>query len=349
MSSNWPYPWQQETLDELARVYAQDRFPHALLIQSRSYLTNDLKAIAVEHRGCQITTVEHYDFANRLARFLLCDEVAHQKFLCSQPLCKSCQLFEAGTHPDFIHVSLETNGKKTASEIKVDQIRQLNHHLGMKSQRGGYRVILLYPADSMNVNAANSLLKGLEEPGEKTCLLLVTNQPTRLPVTIRSRCVNIILPAPTDTELDQWAAAHLDKPVQAAISFNSTTLLNQAAQEQWDALYQQFKSDWFTVAQLKINPVSVAANWQAKAPEMTFNWVHDWLLTLVKHQQLTPDAVSVEQQIASQLPPQGLFEMVDKVLIAKLQFATAVNKQLLFENLLLDWSRLNANARRLKA
>ena len=111
---------------------------------------------------------------------------------------------------------------KFAKDIRVDDVRKLNGFFNFSSAEGGRRVVIVDAADEMNVQAANALLKRLEEPPENATLLLVTHQPSRLLPTIRSRCRELRLSplnhddmaralhqALPDTDLDQGALAAL--------------------------------------------------------------------------------------------------------------------------------------------
>ncbi len=77
---------------------------------------------------------------------------------------------------------------KPQTELPVDEVRRLSGFFGMTAGAGGWRVAIVDPADDMNENAANALLKQLEEPPEKAMLLLLSHRPGRLLPTIRSRC-----------------------------------------------------------------------------------------------------------------------------------------------------------------
>jgi DNA polymerase-3 subunit delta' len=77
------------------------------------------------------------------------------------------------------------------------------------AQLGGRKVVLIEPVESMNINAANALLKSLEEPSGDTVLLLVSHQPSRLLPTIKSRCVQQACPLPGEAMSLQWLAQAL--------------------------------------------------------------------------------------------------------------------------------------------
>ena len=95
-----------------------------------------------------------------------------------------------GAHPSVLHLTRPANEKTKGFKtvVTVDEIRRVNRFLSMTSHDGGYRVVIVDPADDMNVSAANALLKNLEEPPSRTVFILITHSPGALLPTIRSRC-----------------------------------------------------------------------------------------------------------------------------------------------------------------
>src|SRR5688500_8189115 len=149
-------------------------------------------------------------FARALAQALLCENPSPAALACER--CSACVWFEAGTHPDYRQVEPATaegedgeEGEKKAA-IAVDQIRVLPDFINVSSHRGGPKVIVVHPADALNVNAANALLKSLEEPPPRTYFLLVANRPHQLLPTIKSRSQQVPLPAPDAAVAAAWLA-----------------------------------------------------------------------------------------------------------------------------------------------
>lgn len=120
--------------------------------------------------------------------------------------CKTCKLLAAGTHPDRMLLTLESNPKTGVmrKEIVVDQIRDLSSRLAMASQLGGWQVAVIDPADTMNNPAQNALLKTLEEPSDASLIVLVADQPWRLSATIRSRCQRLDFAVPPQEQALAW-------------------------------------------------------------------------------------------------------------------------------------------------
>lgn len=135
----------------------------------------------------------------RVARFLLATEDAQNDGLFGgtsapttldiDPDHAVAHRVRAGAEPGLAVVTRSLNDKeKLRNEIVVEDIRRLNRFFGLSAADGGRRVVIVDAADEMNVNAANALLKMLEEPPARTTLLLISHQPSRLLPTIRSRC-----------------------------------------------------------------------------------------------------------------------------------------------------------------
>ncbi len=101
------------------------------------------------------------------------------------PGCKSCNKIEKGSHPDIILV------EPTGPYIRIDQIRNLCNILAMKPYEARLRVVIIKDAQAMNPAAGNALLKVLEEPPDRTILILTAMQTSDLLPTIVSRCQHI--------------------------------------------------------------------------------------------------------------------------------------------------------------
>jgi DNA polymerase-3 subunit delta' len=171
------YPWQSAAWERLASLRETGRLPHALLLTGSKGGGMDL-------------------FAQVFAAALLCEKPSG--FACGT--CKTCHLVEAHSHPDFRILAPEEDSK----QIKVDQVREVVDFVGMTSQMGGRKVVLVDGPERMNQSASNALLKSLEEPSRDTVLLLVTDAPHRLLPTIRSRCQSVELPLPSPVEAERW-------------------------------------------------------------------------------------------------------------------------------------------------
>ncbi|MGV0975653.1 MAG: DNA polymerase III subunit delta' [Azonexus sp.] len=160
------------------------RLPHALLI--------------IGQRG-----LGKFALAQAFAKSLLCEDPQEGSRSCGK--CLACNWFEQGNHPDYRLLQpqalvddpdAEEGKKKASQQITIDQVRGLDEFFNIGTHRAGLRIIVVNPADAMNRNTANALLKTLEEPAPGTLFLLVSNEPLRLLPTIRSRCQAIPVGVP---------------------------------------------------------------------------------------------------------------------------------------------------------
>ena len=173
-----PLPWQSEAWQRLESSLASGKLAHAILLA-----------------GPPDIGKRHLQQA--LAARLLCRD-SRGGTACGQ--CRSCELMEAGSHPDCLVVEAEEDSRV----IKIDQIRRLIDFAAKTPALGSDKAILLGPAEAMNTNAANALLKCLEEPSASTSLILYAHQPSLLAATVRSRCQSMPLAVPERSGVLDW-------------------------------------------------------------------------------------------------------------------------------------------------
>lgn len=192
-----PLPWQQAIWQQLQRSYQQNVFSHAYII------SGDLGSGAEQ-------------LADSAAAALLCDGQGFTA--CGH--CDACQLMKAGTHPDICRVGLEEG-----AVLKIAQIRAAIDFAFSTANRGGYRCIVIQPAEAMNVNAANALLKLLEEPGDKTAIFLVSYSMAAIPATLRSRCQQLAVSTADQSLSKQWMAEQAISPAFDQAYYHQRPLL----------------------------------------------------------------------------------------------------------------------------
>lgn len=260
-ASSGLYPWQAATWQGLCDRHNQQGLPHALLISGAS------------GTGKQ-------SFANHLAAFLLCqnNDRARTQSACGQ--CQSCQLLKAGSHPDLLFAKPEDKSR----QIRIDSIRKVNEFLAQTPQISQSQVVILNPLDVLNGNAANALLKTLEEPAGQSYLLLLGERVGSVMPTIRSRCQILSLPMPSSDEAVNWLSNQFSQtydqnlqnlalrlchgaPLKAAEYIKSDQL--QALQGWIDQL-QQWSKD---VAPLQ----TIVSDWSKLDFESVINW---WLVAI---------------------------------------------------------------------
>lgn len=210
------YPWQSDSLDKLSSHRA--RLPHALLLHGNS-------------------GIGKFNFAMQLAKSLLCLAPRTNGEPCQQ--CASCGWYEQNNHPDFRLLAPENDAEEDAdsspaskkttkkSQISVVQVRELGSFLSLSShQSGGLRIVVIHPAEALNITSANGLLKMLEEPPAGVIFILVTHQINRLLPTIISRCRIIDMPMPAKKVALDWLQAQGQADAERLLDYAGGAPLN---------------------------------------------------------------------------------------------------------------------------
>mgnify|MGYP001206714390 CR=1 FL=1 len=323
------YPWQENLWQHLRAYRIQERIPQALLVTG-------------------MAGIGKRDLVEAFARTLLCRAPLADHTTCGH--CQGCTLQAAHTHPDFMLIEPDEPGKA----IGIDKIRQLIIRLALKPQFETYRVVVISPAEQLNNASANAFLKCLEEPTERTCLILLTEKPARLPATIRSRCQTLHCPLPEPAIALQWLQQQGVRE-QAELVLNlaqgAPLLARHQARENWLPLRQTYFETWLKIAEGKANLVAVAEAWQksdALDLAVVLRWMLNWVADIVKIAHAgdektlhNPDLKKSLQALAERLELQRIYPFYDNLLLAQAQLHTQINKQLMLEQLLIAWSQLS--------
>lgn len=230
------------------------------------------------------------DFALALAQSLLCQAPLESGAACNH--CSSCNWFRQGNHPDFRllepdsgsemdELDAETKGKRPAGTkpsvfITVSMIRALLDFTHLSTYAASIRIVLVYPAEAMNPQAANSLLKTLEEPLPNTLFILVSNQQRQLLPTIRSRCHAIAMPLPSRSEAKEWLQYRkVDHPesllAQAGFAPLAAARLSEGEyQAQRHAFLSRLLQD------KPLNPLALSSDYE----KVDLSWIINWLQTI---------------------------------------------------------------------
>ncbi|WP_210395270.1 DNA polymerase III subunit delta' [Motiliproteus sediminis] len=327
-----PFSWQSTLWQQLLRLRADQRLPHALLLTGPA--------------GCGKAR-----FAEALAQLMLCQR--DETYPCGE--CKSCLLMSQGTHPDLVMVTPVERGKA----IRVDQIRGLSDFIGSAAQQGGYRVVVITPADEMNVNAANALLKGLEEPGRDTLFILQSDRPGRVMPTIRSRCQQYTLGLPPfDAALD-WLQQQPDcgDSAERLLRLSGGAPLRALSMARHGELARR-EERFQLLEQLLRRQVSapvIAARWAKEDALEGLDWLASVTSDLIRLRigALAPtmirnqDALGLLEKLANLTANEKLFEFKDKIQDYRVHLMRRnnPNQQLLWEDLLIGWRALFSGQR----
>jgi DNA polymerase-3 subunit delta' len=275
-----PYPWLEAAWQRLLATRA--RPAQALLLAGP--------------RG-----VGKGELAMAWAQALLCEAPQPDGAACGQ--CPACHWFETGAHPDFRLVTLqEKTGKegetRMATAIEVDQAREAVDFVQLSTYRAGFRVVLVDPADSLNLAAANALLKVLEEPPLNTVFVLVSDQPRRLLPTIRSRCTRLDIGLPPAAAAAQWLAGQGVDDAVALLALSGGTPLDAQRWAEGDELDARRGVLEGLARPDRLDPVTLGERWKGIGPQTWHNVAYKWLgdLLAVKLQgsvQFNPDFAEV--------------------------------------------------------
>ncbi len=263
------YPWHH--LIGMRLLGDKSHLPHALLLSGR---------VGTGKR----------DFALVLAQSLLCQSPSKNGIACNQ--CSSCNWFQQGCHPDFRllepgggndtneldtkHPGRHHAGTKVGAFITVSMIRALLDFTHLSTYAAGIRIILICPAEAMNLQAANSLLKTLEEPIQDTLFILVSHQPLQLIPTIRSRCHLVAMPLPLRSEAEQWLQhRQLDHPESLLAQAGFAPLAAvQLAEEEYQAQRHALLSQ--LLQETPLNPFRLSRDCE----KLNIFWIINWLQTI---------------------------------------------------------------------
>lgn len=329
MSNKNILPWQAKQWSLLWEAKKNNRLPHALLFAG---------AMGLGKRR----------FAEELSAALLCENPVAEGTACSA--CHACKLVRAKSHPDLIFVVPDETGQV----IKIDQIRRVVSVSNETAMQGGYRIIIIHPAHAMNQHAVNALLKALEETTPKTLFILISEQNLRLPLTIKSRCQNIIFHKPIRQDALTWLRSQLtshEMDVELLLNVAEGAPLQALALVEKGILNlrQAIYDGLFELSESKVDPLYLAVQWQEHDMVVLFNLLLNWLRDLLRMQLTKQQAVLVNYDY------QAVFESIIRKLSQKnLLFYLALvqeryanmlnlqnlNRQLVLEELLIYWKCL---------
>lgn len=318
--------WLAPVRGQIAESLRADRLPHALLLQGQVGLG---KAALAEW----------------IARLALCEQPGDTA--CGQ--CVSCQLFDAGSHPDIARVGLVDDKK----QIAVDDIREMTAGMALKTYRGVRKVAIVHPADAMNANGANALLKTLEEPAGPTLLILTVARPERLPATIASRCQRLKILRPEGAAALAWLEAEAPGTEWAGpLALACGAPLEAISLAAHGAHDLEAEMAELPAALIRPDPdlVSMAERCKQRLPAERLRWIENWVTERIRR-GLAPAATGHTPATAG-LPSlartrhiQGLYLILDEVRLSQAALRGSANVEMLFERLLMMMSRELATVR----
>jgi DNA polymerase-3 subunit delta' len=241
----------------------------------------------------------------------------------------------------------ETGGakprKKPSKQISVGQIRDLADFINISSHQNGYRIILVHPAETMNAAAANALLKNLEEPPGQTLFILVAHQAQHLLPTIRSRCLQIAMPAPTPPVAADWLKQQGIKNAETCLAsagyapLAALELNDDAYLEQHNAFVKHLSDP------ANFNPVSLADAIQKSDLPTVVNWMQKWCYDLLSFRtagkiRYHVDRFSAIQPLALGINPRSLITYLRTLTKTQQLASHPLNPRLFLEEMLFSYA-----------
>jgi DNA polymerase-3 subunit delta' len=329
-------PWHRSAYTKINKMIDQNHLPHALLITG-------------------VQKIGKFEFAQTLIQKLLCKESSCGKCGTCLSLMKDqpnanlehSALIRRSHYPNLIYCRAELNDSGSMSkDIRVDQIRAFCESLGKTAD--SLQIGIIFYADQMNVNAANGLLKTLEEPRKNTLIILLAHNARSLPQTILSRCQSIHINPTYEQESAQWVSKHIDKDSRA--DFDALQLLESSHGVPYKAL-EDLKGDYFLQYQ----------NWQnllleiAISPTKIYNteiFDGNEIEVLKCLQQLLNEGIKIKilhhegsnlelNKVVEKTSNNYLFKLLDDINCAISMSQTTVNMKLLLDNVLIVWSHIS--------
>jgi DNA polymerase III subunit delta' len=309
-------PWLREPQQRLRSALESGHLPHSLLL------------LSVPGLGAE-------QLANWITALVLCESLGKRP--CN--VCPSCRLLRSDTHPDAHAVRLEED----AQQIKIDQVRELIDSLTLKSYCGGYKVGVIEGAEALNTSGANAFLKTLEEPSADTVLIIIARPNHRLPATVASRCLRLLLRPPATDDAIAWLQANAPgaNPWHAALALAGGAPLAalRLDAEGLAAIDADMRQSIAELAEGSVDVTLLADRWVRSSPGVRITWLENWITQRVhaalgaatSHQTAEPVRLP-----AALLKPKirALFELLDAARDVRRLASTGMNQQLALEALL---------------
>ena len=334
------HPWHRQAWSELLARRAA--LPHALLFTG--------------HEG-----IGKLDFVRALAQSLACESPAVDGAACDD--CRSCRWFAADSHPDYREIRPEalrattgegeegsaadgeaaTSKRKPSQDIRIEDVRGLQEFIFLTAHQGRGKTIVLYPAETLNVNAANALLKNLEEPPAGTRFMLVAHRAGNLPATIRSRCQQFVLPTPAGEIAERWLREQgIAEPALSLAQTGNAPLLALALSE---ADYWRERKALLDGLSGRAEVLALAESLRDVQPSRLLGWLQRWSYDLLSLRsggpvRFNPDYRQALARLAGTLRATELARYHRTLLREQRVVNHPLNARLYIEQLLLNYTAL---------
>ena len=321
-------PWHDQALSKLQKMIDQNHLPHALLITGAE-------------------KIGKFEFMQQLVGILLDND----------EIIRRDNIREELDHPVLIRRSNYTNmiycrageinekSKNRSKDIRIDQVRAFCEALNKTADQ--LQIGVIFYGDQMNVSAANSLLKTLEEPRENTLIIILAHNIQNLPATVISRCQNIHI-APSYSEATQaWLSAQLSDTQKA--DFDVKQLLENTHGVPFKVLseltdggfiaYQEYQNQLLNIATHPLN-ISQTQCFEGKELEV-LRCLQNLIIEAIKLKTTQQEGGLIElNQLVERVKADFLFQLLNDVSHAIRLSETSINLKLLLDNILIVWAHI---------
>ncbi len=320
------FPWHQDAFAKLEQMIVQNHLPHALLIT-----------------GAQ--NIGKFELMQRLVSTLINDDEVLKKDNIRQDL-EISTLIRRSNYPNLIYCrggEINPMTKNRSQDIRVDQVRKFCEILGKTADK--LQIGVIFYAEQMNVNAANSLLKTLEEPRENTLIILLAHNANSLPVTVTSRCQSVHISPAYDQATKTW----ISKRIKNAQDFDIPHLLETMHGVPFKVLdgllgdrfirYQKWQNQLLDIATHPTN-INQIQDFEGIEVEV-LNCLQHLIIEGIRLKSLQQEGGLIElNQIIKVAKIDFLFKLLSDVYQAINLSKTNINIKLLLHNILIIWSHI---------
>lgn len=327
--ANTLLPWQYPLWQDLLQRHQRTGLPHALMFTGPSGLGKHAIALKTAH-------------------WLLCSRRDKEKRNDACGECHSCHLWKAGNHPDFLMCEPQDGSR----QIRIDGVRKVNEFLNQTPQISPCQVVILHPAEVLNTNSANALLKTLEEPPGESFLILETERSGSVLPTIRSRCQTMALHLPSQAMSMDWLQQQGVSAELAAEALRQNHFAPLAAQQWLQQGGIEKHRQWldhlcgWSNQQQRLD--TTVKYWKDDSLTDLLSWMAMLLADLTKARSGVASEYLRESSVNSRFPCAtlsltkllALHARVTKVLGEINSGVSYHNRQLLLETLMIDWQSM---------
>ncbi|HEX5421419.1 MAG TPA: hypothetical protein VFY39_15610 [Gammaproteobacteria bacterium] len=321
-------PWLAGPLARLEAARASERLAHGWLIKGPAGLGKINLALV---------------FARRLLEGV--DPKAEEPPLAADEAAAASGARHApADHDPDLHWLFPEEDKRT---ISVEQVRDVIEALSLKGFRGQDKVLIVESAEAMTGAAANALLKTLEEPTQRTYLLLVSHQPERLLPTIRSRCQSLAVPRPPASLIADWLGMKQAEIGEALLVAGGAPfrVLELVARDK-NSLFVELRDKMNLVSRNKLDAQSVADEWLKKDAGLALEWLISRIQLAIRQRLAPGDSKAVtdwgEDPLHNAWQALSLDALFDRLRTAERlldQLGSGINTELALRVLLLGFQR----------